>query len=232
MRFALFSDVHGNLTGLKAVLAQLDQHTAESGPFDAVFCLGDMIGGGPGVDEVFDLLIARQVHMVMGNHDLLEIDFENQIKRVPPEWTAFMHRVQAWIAPRLSPAYREWIASLPLVERIEAAPGQTLAVCHAAPNDPWGLVCRPDEPADRLDAVFGPLNAQVVAYGHFHQHHVITHNGMLLVNVASVGLRNDGRSAYTLLEFTAGRWVVRQFQVAYDIHEEARLMRENEVPVP
>ena len=43
-RIAVFSDVHGNITGLRAVVDAID----DIGPFDDVICAGDILGGGPG----------------------------------------------------------------------------------------------------------------------------------------------------------------------------------------
>ena len=42
MTIAFFSDVHGNLPALHAVLADLDQRRPEM-----VFCLGDLVGYAP-----------------------------------------------------------------------------------------------------------------------------------------------------------------------------------------
>ena len=52
MRLALISDIHGNITGLKAVLAQV----RKMGGADALYALGDHIGFGAATDEVLDLL--------------------------------------------------------------------------------------------------------------------------------------------------------------------------------
>ena len=41
-RIALFSDVHGNLVALDAVLAEID-----SSGIEECYCLGDLVGYGP-----------------------------------------------------------------------------------------------------------------------------------------------------------------------------------------
>ncbi len=41
-RFAVFSDVHGNLPGLEAILADIEGRSVAS-----VLCLGDLVGYGP-----------------------------------------------------------------------------------------------------------------------------------------------------------------------------------------
>ena len=47
MTIAFFSDVHGNLPALHAVLADLDQRRP-----DFIFCLGDLVGYAPWPNEV------------------------------------------------------------------------------------------------------------------------------------------------------------------------------------
>jgi predicted phosphodiesterase len=65
MKIALFSDIHGTLTGVRAVLAALD---AEGGA-DPVIAAGDFVAGGPATDAVIDLLRDRGVLMVRGDSD-------------------------------------------------------------------------------------------------------------------------------------------------------------------
>ena len=123
------------------------------------------------------------------------------------------------------------LAGLPLTLELEPAPGQKVLVCHAAPNDPWARTCAPDHPPEFLQRVYGSNDAAVVVYGHLHQHHTLLLGTRLLINVSSVGLRQDGLSAFTILSFN-GTWQVRQFQVPYNVEEERRLMQERGVPVP
>lgn len=70
MKVALFSDIHGNITGLKAALAFLDK----IGGADMLFAAGDTLGGGPGAEDVLDLLLERNVRMVLGNHEELDLE--------------------------------------------------------------------------------------------------------------------------------------------------------------
>ena len=54
MRVAVVSDVHSNLHALEAVLAEVD-----AGGFDAIWCLGDVVGYGPRPNECAALLRER-----------------------------------------------------------------------------------------------------------------------------------------------------------------------------
>src|SRR4051812_18015918 len=61
---AIFSDIHGNLPALKAVLDDIDTRKA-----DQLYCLGDLVDFAPWTNEVIELLRSRKIVCIMGNHD-------------------------------------------------------------------------------------------------------------------------------------------------------------------
>ena len=61
---AVFSDVHGNLTALQAVLADVRAHAV-----DRVYCLGDLVGYGPDPNGVIDTVREEGIPTIMGNYD-------------------------------------------------------------------------------------------------------------------------------------------------------------------
>lgn len=65
-RFAVISDIHGNVEALKSVLHFLD-HQGVTG----VLCLGDIVGYGPSPSECIALLREREIPCLRGNHDEL-----------------------------------------------------------------------------------------------------------------------------------------------------------------
>lgn len=227
MRVALFSDIHGNTPGLRAVLTDLETQ----GGADQVYALGDMLGGGPGTDEVIELLLEHDVHMIRGNHEEMCLDLEDYLQKIPLPWLDWAKRTVDWMQTNLADPYWELLAALPVSATVPID-GHKLFVCHAAPADPWAKMCAPDAPHEVLQAAFGEVEAEAVAYGHYHAHHVLWFDSKLLLNVASVGIRSDGLSAYTLLENVDSRWVVQQFQVPYDTAEEIRLTQLRTVPLP
>ena len=79
MRTALISDIHGNLDGLTAVLADCEQRCC-----DRVLCLGDLVDGGPKSIEVVALFQARHFLCVQGNHD----EYPNA--GLPPDIEAYL----------------------------------------------------------------------------------------------------------------------------------------------
>ncbi len=65
MRLAVLSDVHGNLPGLEATLADI----AHGAPTAPIWCAGDLVGYGPWPDACVGIIAARGIPSVAGNYD-------------------------------------------------------------------------------------------------------------------------------------------------------------------
>ena len=232
MKIALFSDIHGNLTGLKAVLAFLDAAGGE----DVTFALGDLIGGGPATDEVIDLLVARGVRMVRGDSDTEDkwLGLIREATDAPGTTRSTAAHYQAtldWIRTHLSPQGRAFLDTLPVYDTLEVAPGKRLYVCHASPRGPHDRVCGPENTAATVRAAYGNVAADVIAFGHSHTPYVRLLDGRLFVNAGSVAFRPDATSTVTRLTYQDEQWIVEQHAVCYDAANEGRLMTERGVPV-
>lgn len=64
MRFLILSDIHANLEALNAVVQD-----AAKRQYEAVLCLGDIVGYGPNPDEVVAWVQERADVVIRGNHD-------------------------------------------------------------------------------------------------------------------------------------------------------------------
>ena len=64
VKFAVFSDVHGNLEALEAVLADIAAERVQE-----MICLGDIVGYGPNPAECIEMIRCLSCAVVMGNHD-------------------------------------------------------------------------------------------------------------------------------------------------------------------
>lgn len=226
MRIALFSDIHGNSVGLHAVL----QHIAHVGGADVYYALGDILAPGPGAEDVIELLAQYQTRIIRGNWDEVFIDPETYIQQMPSPRRDDAFRYYEWLEHHVSPQSRHMLANLPLSEEVGISPEYTLYVCHAAPDNTQSATCTTTTDTATLRQTYGTLSANIVAYGHYHAHHIMHLDDKLLINVASIGMTYNKPSAWTLLEYRDGRLTVQQFQIAYDTHEYTRLMRERSVP--
>ena len=226
-RIAAFSDVHGNIHGLRSVLDAIGQVGA-----DAVVCCGDLLGGGGGAQEVIDLLHEKDVLVVRGNHDEDGKDFAKTLASIPAAHRAWAEATRDWLLKFLDAGTLDMMAELPASRVIEAGNGRSVFVCHAAPEDNRAWANGPDIDTDRLERLFAAVRQEVVVYGHFHQHHVQFAAGKTLVNVACVGMRYDGLAAFTFLDLLGDRWMVQQHHAPYDLDAEWRLIYDRQAPLP
>ena len=64
MRYAIFSDIHGNLVAWQAALADMEELET-----DVYVCLGDVVGYGPCPQEVLSAVREKTENLVAGYHD-------------------------------------------------------------------------------------------------------------------------------------------------------------------
>lgn len=228
MRWAIFSDIHGNLDALDAVLADIETRQP-----DHLICLGDVVGYGANPNECVARVRASGAEVLCGNHDhaatgQLVIDYFNDNARAAIEWTR----------NELTPESVAWLKERPYEVR---HPG-FLAV-HASPAQPqaWDYVLS----AHAAQAEFDGFKEPLCFIGHSHfpviyrltggaggrvSEHEFPANQPVplpmgarqIVNVGSVGQPrdNDPRSAWTLFDSRAG--FIELCRVEYPVQEAAR----------
>lgn len=227
MKVAIFSDVHGNDLALDAVLADIARHEV-----DAFWVIGDLVALGPApVAAARRLQALPNATFVRGNTDrytfagerpggaanldALRADFEALTRYV--EFTSSF----PWARGALTEAgLFDWLAAIPLEERVVLPDGTRVLLVHAAPGTDDGPGIRATQTDDELTAIFGDdLAADLVIVGHTHIPLDRVVNGVTLHNLGSVSLPtpDDARAEWTLLTADdSGHTLERQF-VAYDV---------------
>ena len=217
MRYAVVSDVHGNLEALDAVLADA------AGRVDAILCLGDVVGYGADPGACIERLAERAQVITAGNHEhgvagLLDLDWFNPYARAAVDWTR----------ERLDADHQSYLAALPLVAQVEDA-----TLVHASPAHPeeWEYLVSAE---DGFQA-FAAFATRLCFVGHSHLPGVwslgstgpewapgamavdVAPGRRYLVNVGSVGQPRDRdtRAAYALWDAARGAIAVRR--VPYDV---------------
>jgi predicted phosphodiesterase len=221
VRYLILSDIHANRQALEAVLED-----AGSIGYDAVLCLGDIVGyGADPVAAIEQTLALAPAAIVRGNHDKIAAGLES---------TAFVNEVARrsleWTQQALSPSERITLAELPKGPLLVTP---AIEICHGAPFDEDAYIFDASDAARAINAAAAPL----CLFGHTHlpaffttsaspppaitgrndDEVVLPDDGPALVNVGSVGQPRDGdpRAAYGVLDLEARR--VRFRRVVYDV---------------
>ncbi len=229
MRYALLSDVHGNLPALDAVLCDI---RSRHGDLQTTYHLGDLVGYSPWPNEVVDTLRDAKIFGVAGNYDsTVATDYKHcGCRSESPQQEALAHISYAWTRAHVSATTKAALGALPFRIDLRAFGGHvaapTVVLVHATPTNNLVYVTE-----DRSDAFLLKMAQQaslksgdVLCFGHTHKpwHRVV--EGIHFVNTGSVGRPKDGdaRACYAVLEMTAAGATVDFVRVPYDVERAAR----------
>ncbi|WP_125772817.1 metallophosphoesterase family protein [Antribacter gilvus] len=224
-RIALISDVHGNLTALEAVLADI----AARG-IDRILNLGDYVGKGPRGSEVTDRCREVCEVNIRGNWD----DF---LPGIPDDAAPEM----VWWRDELRPDQHEWLRMLPLSHDLLMS-GRRIRLFHASAASVHTRVHfhhTPEEFAGMFAAtdLTGPgPEPTIVGYGDIHDVYVEVYGGRTLFNVGSVGNPLDEPvPSYVILEGVPdapdpGPFGLQVVRVPYDVDAEVAVAHRLRMP--
>jgi putative phosphoesterase len=228
MRLAILSDIHGNGTALKAVLDSIINNTQK--PFDRILCLGDIFNGHGSGEEVIRLLDENKVELIRGNHDDAAVPWDAIDKR----HHALVQAMLQWDSDNLDNDILNRVSQLPLSITVPLEDGRTLCAFHSNPDNLWDMVNSTAITQEQFDAVFAPIDADVLVYGHYHQSHVLAMGGKLLLNPGSVdgtvSFEPDFFARYLIVESMKDRLVLRQACVAYDVAAQEAIDKHTNAP--
>jgi len=179
MRVALISDIHGNLTALEAVLAELADE-----PVDQIVCLGDVAIFGPQPREALARVRELACPVVMGNTDAWALSPTPHPVR--DEETRFFNAVELWGAAELTDADRVVIRTFQPVVTLDLA-GLSFLGFHGSPTS-FNHVIQATTPDEEIERLFASHHAPIMAGGHTHTPLVRRYQNAFLINPGSVGL--------------------------------------------
>ena len=237
MRYLVISDIHANLHAFDAVMADASRED-----YDAILCLGDLVGYGADPGEVIDKVLAlNPAGLIRGNHDKVCAGLEpavlfNDVARQSVEWTM---RV---LTAEQSTALAELRKGPQLI-------GTAVEICHGAPFDEDHYIF------DGGDAALALRTAQhsLCLFGHTHLPALfkivegslygtaldaerdavipLQRGARYLVNVGSIGQPRDGdpRAAYGVLDDEARE--LRTFRVPYPVEKAQKRIIDAKLPV-
>ncbi|MBN1354696.1 metallophosphoesterase family protein [bacterium] len=234
MKYFIFSDIHGNIEALNAVLAEFDRES-ETGELIPV-CLGDIVGYGPNPRECIEVIRHRRIFSLAGNHDYaaigkMDISFFNPYAKDAVLWTKSV----------LEDEDVEFLESLPIRKKMN-----TINLVHATPCNPeqWNYLVTLYDAQHNFEC----FNTQVTFVGHSHQpifivqkqskdcwvhpHPILCfRNGWrYIINVGSVGQPRDGNPEASFVIYDEESKIVEIKRIPYDIVLTQKKMRDLSLP--
>lgn len=219
MRYAVFSDIHGNLESLQRALALLQGD-------ERILCLGDIVGYGPNPNECVEIVRERATDVVLGNHDVAAIDnfgveYFNSVARAAIEWTQSV----------ISAENIAWLNGLGYESRHE-----DFLLVHGAPVTYFEYILDKRIAA----AAFERTDARVIFIGHTHiaEYYVLEPDGSIshkhmqqggdlalepgkryIVDVGSIGQPRDLNPMASFVIYDDEQKTVQWVRYAYPIEE-------------
>jgi len=214
--FAVFSDVHGNLPALEAILPDIERREIPD-----TLCLGDLVGYGPSPNEVALLVRERGIPTLMGNYDqgigfetgdcgcVYKTDEQRAEGAVSLEWTQGV----------VTPEVKAYLRALEDHLVLRAPSGDILAV-HGSPRRINEYLFE-DRPASAMERMAREYPYPAILFGHTHVPYARQVGETTFVNVGSGGRPKDGdwRVCYALVDparLGEGEGFVEFVRVPYD----------------
>jgi predicted phosphodiesterase len=195
--FAVFSDVHGNLPGLEAILADIERRGVPM-----TVSLGDLVGYGPSPNEVALLVRDRGIPSLMGNYDQgigLEAGDCGCVYKTD-EQRAEGAASLAWTQDVVTGEVKSYLRTLDDHFVLKGAEGEILAV-HGSPRRINEYLFE-DRPASAMARLAGEYPYPAILFGHTHIPYARRVGGTTFVNVGSGGRPKDGdwRVCYAIVD--------------------------------
>jgi predicted phosphodiesterase len=233
LRTAVFSDVHGNLVALEAMLDDLRRR-----PVDALVCLGDALQGGPQPRECLDRIRELGCPVVLGNAD----DFLCTLESEAEPTTAEQLDVARWSREQLGADGLELVGTYAPTFEVELGGGVTMLCFHGSPSS-YDDVILPSTPEEEVRAHFAQTDAAIVTGGHVHMQWTRPIAHRTLVNPGSVGLGYDHEqpdgavrfrhhAEYAVVSLNGGAPEIELRRVPFDAELVVRAVRARGRPHP
>lgn len=232
MKVLVISDVHGNRTALEAVLNA-------AGEYDAVWCLGDLIGYGPDPNDCVAIIRdLPQLVCLRGNHDSAVVGLTELGK-----FNIAAQELLLWTKDQLNPIHYHFIKELKPHQELEYV---TLA--HGSPRNPiWEYIMD----VYTATANFAYFSTPLCFVGHSHLPVIyslsngidraevvfcedgdsISLQGLSIANPGSVGQPrdHDPRAAFAIFNTEDSTWT--QHRVQYDVKSVQNRMSLADMPL-
>lgn len=230
MLYAIMSDVHANIDALEKVLEKIDTLGV-----DHIICLGDVVGYNATPNECVELLAARDIQTILGNHDAVACGLEEPWGFNPVALAAAI-----WTREQLSDESGEWLYSLP-----DSLSYGHFTCVHGAPkNHNVYLFAWEDTLPHKY--FLEEQNCNICFMGHTHMPVIFAEEGPVptvgntpmkleqgkpyFINPGSVGQPRDENAAASFALFNPDELIYELVRVPYDTERASKRVRDAELP--
>jgi predicted phosphodiesterase len=152
MRYLIFSDIHGNLEALNALMKYVAKRR-----IDHFVCLGDLVGYGASPNECIQKIRSlRPLSMIRGNHDKAVMGLDS-IETFNPVAAAAIY----WTKKKILKKNAEFLTHLPKGPQVV---DEAFAICHGSPFDEDYYIFGEFDAAEAFDY----LKLRLCFFGHTH----------------------------------------------------------------
>lgn len=218
MKYAVISDIHGNMEALEAVLNDIE-NTEKA---DKILCLGDLAMAGPepskAVERIKKLVEDGKVVCIQGNTDKMIADFSEEILSNLKEKNEIMANALASDVKALNEDQKTFLKNLPVNHEFTYLNTKILMV-HGSPRKNDENIF-PEMPMTEIEEMVKDTDADIILCGHTHiPCGYQTESRKTVVNDGSVGrpFSEEPKACYAILDISMGCVAVRHKHISYDV---------------
>lgn len=219
MRWGIFSDIHGNLEALDAILAALTKER-----IDRYLCLGDLVGYGADPNLCIAEIKAINPLTIAGNHDWAAVGLFDSAYFNPDARAAVL-----WASRNITEEDKQFLKSLQLIHQQEQ-----LTSVHGSLEHPENFGYILD--IFSAEKTFELLRTRVCFIGHTHRPVIFIKDGQTckssfqaetklevsrnyIINVGSVGQPRDGNPQAAYVIYDSEKEQVQIKRASYDVQK-------------
>jgi putative phosphoesterase len=219
MRYAIISDIHGNLHSLELVLDDI-----QKAKVDQIICLGDVSSLGPKPIEIISRLRDLEIPTIMGNHDDYLLDLTLTENHHP-----WLRAMEIWAAEKLSTEDKDFLRSFPPHLTFPLDDNTSMLCFHGSLRSNEEFLY-PTATPELLDEIFEGQDAKVLVGGHTHVQMIRQHKHFTFLNPGSVGMPFEFptrgpephallRAEYAIVDMTDGKLAfdLRQLPIDFEL---------------
>jgi predicted phosphodiesterase len=231
MQIAVFSDVHGNLPALEAVLNDIERKG-----IDQKFCLGDLVDFAPWGNEVIERIREENILCLLGNHDE-RIAFD--IPVIPLSKHSEEETNARFIAidhskKHITKENKSFLEGLPFHLKLNYKVGKrhwSIQLVHSSLENNDTYLYESEDDQAFID-LLNDSQSDIIIMGHTHLSFKKIFDGKWAVNSGSVGRSKEENrlASYVVLTLDEDKITPEIIQLEYPVEDAAKKIEASGIP--